>query len=91
MSDNENEKKYDIDTKISDELANFLGKEIGLKYLIIDICKEIYKYIKDNNLQDPINGRNINFNDELKDLFKLEDNTALTYFNLHIFVKKHYR
>ena len=77
-------------TKISDELALFLGKEIGCEMARTTVSREINQYVRANNLQDPKNGRQINFNDELKTLLKLSEGDTLTYFNLQRYMKHHF-
>jgi hypothetical protein len=77
-------------TKISDELAIFLKKDIGSEMARTSVSREINQYVRANNLQDPQNGRQINFNKELKDLLKLEDGDVLTYFNLQRYMKHHF-
>ena len=47
-------------TRISDELAQFLGKTIGTEMARTDVSKEINAYIRSNGLQDKDNGRKIN-------------------------------
>ena len=44
--------KFFIPTKISDRLSVFLGKEKDTKMTRMDVSREIYKYIRLNNLQD---------------------------------------
>lgn len=77
-------------TKISDELALFLGKEVGSEMARTTVSREINQYVRANNLQDAKNGRQINFNAELKTLLKLEDTDVLTYFNLQRYMKHHF-
>lgn len=77
-------------TKISDELAVFLGKEVGSEMARTTVSREINQYVRANNLQDVNNGRQINFNAELKTLLKLEDTDVLTYFNLQRYMKHHF-
>ena len=44
-------------TKISDELASFLGKESGTEMARTEVTREINAYIREHDLQDPDNGR----------------------------------
>jgi hypothetical protein len=44
-------------TRISDELASFLGKDKGSEMARTAVTKEINAYIRANKLQDPANGR----------------------------------
>jgi len=77
-------------TKISDELAVFLGKELGIEMARTDVSKEINGYIRSNNLQDKDNGRKIIPDAKLGTLLKIKDGDELTYFNLQRFMKHHF-
>ena len=79
-----------IPTKISDELAYFLGKEKGTMMARSEVTREINKYIRINNLQDKENKHNINPNEKLSTLFKLKDGDELTYFNLQRHITPHF-
>ena len=75
---------------ISDELANFLGRDIGSEMARTDVTREINKYIRANSLQDKDNGRKINADAPLKALLKIDDEVALTYFNLQRYMGPHF-
>lgn len=77
-------------TRISDELATFLGKEKGVELSRTDVSKEIKKYIDLHKLQDPANGRNILPDKKLAGLLKLGKEDKLSYFNLQQFLKIHF-
>jgi chromatin remodeling complex protein RSC6 len=77
-------------TKISDELAIFLGKPAGTKMARTEVTREINIYIKNNNLQDDTNGRQINANPALSALLKLNEGDVLTYFNLQKYMSPHF-
>lgn len=77
-------------TLISDELAAFLGKEHGTEMSRTSVTNEINNYIRQNNLKDPVNGRQINADEKLAKLLKLEKEDVLTYFNLQKFMNHHY-
>jgi len=77
-------------TKITDELAEFLGKPVGVEMARTEVSKEINNYIKQHNLKDPENGRNINPDIKLKGLLKLGKEDKLTYFNLQKYMKHHF-
>lgn len=82
--------KFCTPTKISDELADFLGKERGTEMARTDVTREINKYIRINQLQDKENKRNINADDKLSNLLKLNDGVQLTYFNLQKHISPHF-
>jgi chromatin remodeling complex protein RSC6 len=77
-------------TKITDELAEFLGKPVGIEMARTEVSREINNYIKLHNLKDPENGRNINPDSKLSHLLKLEKEDKLTYFNLQKYMKHHF-
>jgi upstream activation factor subunit UAF30 len=83
-------------TKISDELAVFLGKESGSLMARTDVTKQITAYIRANDLQDKTNGRLILADDKLKKLLKYNEKDVtdpkqqLSYFNLQRFLSCHF-
>jgi upstream activation factor subunit UAF30 len=77
-------------TKISNELADFLGRERGSLMARTDVTKQMTAYIRKNNLQDKDNGRIILPDPKLKKLLKLADADSLTYFNLQKFMGPHF-
>jgi hypothetical protein len=54
-------------------LAILFGKEVGSEMARITVSREIRMYLKANNLENAANGRQIDFNSELKTLLKVED------------------
>jgi upstream activation factor subunit UAF30 len=77
-------------TRISDELASFLGKEKGTEMARTSVTRDINTYIRTNNLQDKTNGRKIIPDDKLAVLLKLEKTDELTYFNLQKYMSPHF-
>jgi upstream activation factor subunit UAF30 len=77
-------------TKISDELASFLGKTKGTEMARTDVTREINTYIRENKLQDSSNGRKINPDKKLATLLKLKTTDELTYFNLQKYMSPHF-
>jgi len=77
-------------TRISDELATFLGKTSGTQMARTEVSKEINAYIRANKLQDKDNGRKIIPDSKLTALLKIQNNDELTYFNLQRFMKHHF-
>ena len=77
-------------TRISDELASFLGKDKGTEMARTDVTREINKYIRSHNLQDKENGRKINPDAKLQTLLKLKKTDELTYFNLQKYMSHHF-
>jgi chromatin remodeling complex protein RSC6 len=76
--------------RISDELAQFLGKTVGTEMARTDVSKEINTYIQANSLQDKDNGRIIHPDDKLTKLLKVSKDDQLTYFNLQKYMKHHF-
>ena len=77
-------------TKISDELASFLGKEKGSEMARTDVTREINTYIRAHKLQDKDNGRKIIPDTKLAALLKLKKTDELTYFNLQKYMSPHF-
>jgi upstream activation factor subunit UAF30 len=79
-----------IPTEISQELATFLKKPSGTEMKRTDVTKEINKYIRENKLQDPSNGRKILPDAKLRKLLRVPQNEELTYFNLQRYMSPHF-
>ena len=77
-------------TKISNDLAVFLEKDQGTEMARTEVTREINKYIRTNNLQDPANGRKINPDTKLRKLLEVPMTEDLTYFNLQKYLSKHF-
>lgn len=77
-------------TKISDELATFLGKDKGSEMARTDVTREINLYIRAHKLQDKDNGRKIIPDAKLASLLKLKKTDELTYFNLQKYMSPHF-
>ncbi len=77
-------------TKISSELAKFLGKPKGSEMARTQVTREINKYIRAHDLQSPENGRIILADSKLRKLLKLKQDDELTYFNLQRYMSPHF-
>jgi chromatin remodeling complex protein RSC6 len=77
-------------TRITDELANFLGKSHGTLIARTQVSREINEYIRANSLQDKTNGREIIPDEKLSTLLNLSPEDKLTYFNLQKYMKHHF-
>ncbi len=77
-------------TKISDELATFLGKAKGVEMARTEVSKEINTYIRSKELQDKQNGRKIHPDAALTKLLNIGKGEELTYFNLQRYMKHHF-
>ena len=78
-------------TRISDELAAFLGVESGVEMARTDVTKEITAYIRKHSLQDKDNGRIIHPDAKLTKLLNVAKGDELTYFNLQRYMKHHFQ
>jgi hypothetical protein len=77
-------------TKISVELADFLGKEHGTLLARTEVTKQMTEYIRTHSLQDKKNGRVILPDAKLRKLLKLSEKDSLTYFNLQKYMSPHF-
>ena len=77
-------------TRISDELASFLAKPSGTEMARTEVTRDINKYIREHNLQDKSNGRQINPDYKLASLLKVAKTDVLTYFNLQRYMSPHF-
>ena len=77
-------------TLISNELATFLGKELGSEMARTEVTREINAYIRKHSLQDKSNGRKIIPDAPLQKLLKLKKSDELTYFNLQRYMSPHF-
>lgn len=77
-------------TRISDELAKFLGKTVGTEMARTEVSKEINEYIRTHKLQNKDNGRIIEADAKLSALLKLKKEDELSYFNLQRYMKYHF-
>ena len=83
-------------TKISNDLAAFLGKEAGTLMARTDVTKQITAYVRANGLQDKTNGRLILADEKLKKLLNYDETKVtdpkqqLSYFNLQRFLSCHF-
>ena len=75
---------------VTNDLCNFMGKNKGSKIARTEVTQYLIKYIKDNNLQNNENKKNIIPDKRLKRLLKLKNKDELTYFNLQKYMNVHY-
>ena len=75
---------------ISDELCKFLKKPTGTMMARTDVTKEVNKYIKEHNLQNPENKKEIKADSTLTKLLNLKKGDDLNYFSLQKFLKDHF-
>jgi chromatin remodeling complex protein RSC6 len=75
---------------ISDDLADFLGKEKGTKMARPEANKKLVQYIKTNDLQDKEYYFKINPDNKLSTLLKLTPTDELTFFNINKYLAPHF-
>jgi len=75
---------------ISNDLCKFLGKDNGSFMARTDVTKEVNKYIKEHNLQNPANKKEIKPDPTLCKLLNIKKDDNLTYFSLQKFLKDHF-
>lgn len=77
---------------ISDELADFLGVPTGTQLARTDVTKRLTTYIKEHDLQNPDNKREIFPDAKLSKIIKIPEkyNDQLTYFNFQACFKHHF-
>lgn len=83
---------FNIQRKITQELTNFMKLKENITTLN-DATKYIMDYISSNKLQDitNINTRKyINLDVPLKQLFNIQTNEKITYFNIHKYINEHF-
>ena len=76
--------------KMSPELCAFLGVEKDTLMARTDVTKEINKYVKANNLQNPENKRELILDAKLKTILTVPSDVTLTFFNLQRYMSQHY-
>lgn len=76
---------------VSNELCDLLGLERGIKTSRQVVMSLVYKYIKDNRLEDPNDRRKIVPDANLTAIFDLQPGEVPHYFNIQSFVKHHFR
>jgi chromatin remodeling complex protein RSC6 len=76
---------------ISDELCMFMKVASGTMVSRTDVTKALIKYIKEHQLQDPINKRRINPDSVLTKLLGDESkDQEITYFTMQKYINKHF-
>ena len=83
-------------TRISDEMANFLGVAHGTEMARTAVSKEIHNYVEKHNLKQKDNGRYFRADTKLTKLlnyhYKGDDKKLmLGYFNLQKYMKHHFQ
>ena len=77
-------------TNISDEMCDFLKVEKGSELARTSVTRMLNLYIKEQNLQDPSNMRNIIPDPQLKKLMNFEEGKTLSYSNIQTYINHHF-
>lgn len=77
---------------ISSDMAKFTGFDPKVQHSRVDVTKFLCKYIKDKNLQNPVNKREINADPALSKLLNYDPKTSvpLTYPSMQKLLKNHF-
>jgi upstream activation factor subunit UAF30 len=78
------------EVNVSQDLEKFLGLNPGSKISRTSVTRAVTSYIKEHNLQNPSNRRQIILDATLTQLLNPPENEQVTYFNLQKFLKGHY-
>jgi len=76
--------------KISEELATFTGWAPDELKSRIEVTTFICRYIKENKLQNPLDGRKIIPDEKLSQLLKFDADKELTYYGIQSYMKHHF-
>lgn len=76
--------------KVSEKLQAFLGVDAEAMVSRSEVTKFINKYITENGLKHPENGRVLVLDDKLRDLLQAPSDVTVTYLNLQKYLSPHY-
>ena len=76
--------------KLSEALTAFLGISKETMMARTEVTKEINKYVKANNLQNPENKRELILDDKLRTIIVANEGETVTFFNLQRYMSPHY-
>ena len=77
-------------TKLSPELCEFLGVSNDTEIARTEVTKLMTNYIKEHDLQNPANKREINMDNKLSKLLNPPDGVTVTFFTLQKYMKGHF-
>ena len=77
-------------TQLSKDLCEFLGVPGDSMLARTEVTRLLNKYVKDNNLQDPVDKRTIRPDGKLLKVLSIGADVPLTYFNLQSHIKHHF-
>jgi chromatin remodeling complex protein RSC6 len=75
---------------ISDELSSFLGLPVSSKMARTEVTSKLYAYVKEKNLQNPENKKQIIPDEALLKLINPDPSKPVTFFNIQAYIKHHF-
>jgi chromatin remodeling complex protein RSC6 len=81
---------FDKPTLLADQMCDFLGLPSGTKMGRTDVTRRLTAYIKENNLQDAKDKRQIWPDDRLKAILSISNDEVLTFFNIQRYIKHNF-
>ena len=81
---------FNREQKVSDKLRDFLGLPADKLVSRSFVTRAVNKYVKDNNLKHPDNGRVLVLDAKLRALLNPPPGEQITYLNLQKFLSPHY-
>lgn len=81
---------FNREQKITEELRVFLGLPKDQLVSRSQVTRAVNKYVKDNGLKHPDNGRVLVLDKKLRDLLKPPEGEEVTYLNLQKYLSPHY-
>jgi len=92
MKGNRKPSGFAVPSKISKQLCNFMKKPEGSEAARTEVTRYIIQYIKENNLQNPNNKKEIKPDKALGSLlgYKKSSKDTVTYFNIQRYMNKHF-
>lgn len=81
---------FNREQNISEKLRAFLGLPEGKLVSRSAVTRAVNKYVKDNELKHPDNGRVLVLDQKLRDLLQPPEGEQVTYLNLQKYLSPHY-
>lgn len=80
---------FTVEREISDKLADFLSETKDKRISLVELNRIVVDYIKENQLQDENNRKNIILDDKLGGLFQDISDNELNFSNINLHLEKH--
>ena len=82
---------FNRNIEVSPELREFLALEEGVTISRSEVTRRINKYINENGLKHPDNGRMIILDNKLLKLLEPPDGVQVTFLNIQKYLSRHYK